>query len=319
MTPSVVVVGAGPAGLMAAIETARAGAETVLLEVRAAPGGRLLYQVQPIAIGAGDDAERPDWVCQRLVDDAVAAGVDLRTGALAAGSFADTTLLIMSDGLASGMAPDALIVTTGATDLPYPFMGATLPGVISGSGLRIVMNQYRVLPGKRFAIIGGGDDAEELASDVMLAGGEVVWSGIAPAAFLRAEGVRGVHVLMVGQERYAVDVIGIAAGRQADPALATMAGAALGFSVELGGIVPLLDDRMQSSPPGIYVAGDAAGSGSVADVLAEGRLAGIAAANALGLAGDDEVLAARASGGVQLARRIATRGSLQPLAVQPYA
>ena len=94
---------------------------------------------------------------------------------------------------------DALIVTTGSTDLPYPFPGATYPGVFSGRGLQILINRYRVRPGRRFAIIGGAGDAEELAVDIMLAGGEMVWSGIAPAPFLRAEGVDGVNGLWVGQ------------------------------------------------------------------------------------------------------------------------
>jgi hypothetical protein len=177
---------------------------------------------------------------------------------------------------------------------------------------------HRVRPGRRFAIIGGASEAEELAVDVMLSEGEVVWSGIAPAPFLRADGAAGVRGLTVGQDHYAVDVIAIAVGRQADPALATMAGTPLAFSPELGGLIPLVDDSLQSPIDRMFIAGDAAGVGSIEAAIAEGRLAGIAAAASLGLASDEDVAAVRTAGGPELAWRLARRTALQPVSVQPY-
>jgi hypothetical protein len=184
--------------------------------------------------------------------------------------------------------------------------------------LQILLNLHRVRPGRRFAIIGGAADAEELAVDVMLSGGEVVWSGIAPAPFLSADGADGVRGLTVGQDHYAVDVIAIAVGRQADPALATMVGTPLAFSTELGGLIPLIDDHLRSPIAGLFVAGDAAGVGSVAAVIAEGRLAGIAAAASLGLASDEDVAAVRAAGGPELAWRLARRTVLPAVSARPY-
>jgi hypothetical protein len=184
--------------------------------------------------------------------------------------------------------------------------------------LQILLNGHRVRPGRRFAIVGGASDAEELAVDIMLAGGEVVWSGIAPAPFLRAEGADGVRGLVVGQDHYVVDVSAIAVGRQADAALATMAGTPLAFSAELGGLIPLVDDRLQSPVGGLFVAGDAAGGGSVAAVIGEGRLAGITAAASLGLASDEDVAAVRADGGPELAWRLGRRTALEAVTVQPY-
>ena len=318
MTPSIVVVGAGPAGLTAATEAATAGASVVVLDERTEPGGQLRYQVQPIAIAAGSHAERPDRLAERLVDDALAAGVRIRTNATVTACFAGLELLVVEEGGARRDVPDALIVTTGSTDLPYPFAGATYPGVFSARGLQVLLNRHGVRPGRRFAIIGGGADAEELAVDVMLAGGEVVWSGIAPAPFLHADGAEGVRSLAVGQDHYVVDVVAIAVGRQADPALATMAGTPLAFSAELGGLIPMIDDHLRSPIDGLYVAGDAAGVGSMAAVIAEGRLAGIAAAASLGLARDEDVAAVRAAGGPELAWRLARRSALQPVSVQPY-
>ena len=318
MTGPVVVVGAGPAGLAAATQAATAGASVLLLEERSEPGGRLRHRVQPVVAALGANAERPDQLAERLVDDALAAGVEFRTDATVAGCFTDNELLVIEDGHGVRITPDALIVATGSTDLPYPFPGATFPGVFSGRGLQILLNQHRVRPGHRFAVIGGGADAEELAVDIMLAGGEVVWSGIAPAPFLRADGENGVCRLTVGHEVHAVDAIAVAVGRQPDPALATMAGTPLAFSAELGGLIPQIDEQLRSPVAGLYVAGDAAGVGSVTASLAEGRLAGIAAAASLGLATSEDVAAVRMAGGPELAWRTATRASLQTVSVQPY-
>jgi len=318
VTYQVAVVGAGPAGLAAASEAAAAGAFVLVLEERSEPGGRLRHRVQPIVAAIGANAERPDQLAARLVDGALAAGVEFRTDATVAGCFAGNELLVIEEGLGVRITPDALIVASGSTDLPYPFPGATFPGVFSGRGLQILLNQHRVRPGLRFAVIGGGAEAEELAVDIMLAGGEVVWSGIAPAPFLRAHGERGVHRLTVGQDAYVVDAIAIAVGRQPDPALATMAGTPLAFSAELGGLIPQIDECLRSPVAGLCVAGSAAGVGSVAASLAEGRLAGIVAAASLGLATSEDVAAVRSAGGPELAWRIATRTSLRTVSVQPY-
>ena len=318
MTPSIVVVGAGPVGLVAATQAAAAGASVILLDERAEPGGQLRYRVQPVVSESGSNAERPDRLAEHLIDDALAAEVRICTGTTVAGCFTGLELLVVEEGVASREVADAVIVATGSTDLPYPFAGATLPGVFSARGLQILLNVYRVRPGRRFAIIGGASDAEELAVDVLLAGGEVVWSGIAPAPFLRAEGADGVRSFAVGQDRYSVDVVAIAVGRQADPALATMAGTPLAFSPELGGPIPLVDNALQSPVRGLFVAGEAAGVGSIAAVIAEARLAGIAAAASLGLASESDVAAVRVAGGPELAWRLDRRRALEAVVVQPY-
>lgn len=316
--PRIVVAGGGPAGLAAAAAAARLGASVLQFEENEQPGGQLRYRVQPVDVGQGAPAERPERLAERLVDKAAAAGATLQTGALVAGWYGGDQVLIVESGGTRMISPDAFIVTTGSTDLPFPFAGATYPGVFSRRAVQILLNQHRVLPGRRFAIIGTGTEAEELAIDILLAAGETVWSGLAPAHLLRAEGEDGVRGLTVAGDSFDVDVIAIAVGRQADTALATMAGAPLGFAPELGGWIPITDKRLQCPGKRIFVAGDAAGTGSVAVALAEGRLAGVAAAAALGLADDEAVSRARDERGPELAWRSEIRAGLQPVYAQPY-
>lgn len=318
MTPLIAVVGAGPAGLAAGAEAARLGARVTVFDEQPDPGGRLLCRVQPIFSGSAQGVERPHRLAARLAAEAQSAGVAIETGAVVAGFFPPGELLVVRDGEARRIRPDATIVATGSTDLPFPFAGGTLPGVFSARAVQMLLHVHRVRPGRRFAIVGGDEYAEELAGDVILAGGEVVWSGIAPASFLRASGDGGVRELAVGQERHRVDVVVIAVGRQADPALATMAGVPLGCAVAMGGLVPLVDERLESPVPRLFVAGEAAGVGSVAAIIAEGRLAGVAAAASLGLAGEGMVEEARVAGRDELEWRQELRASRQIVAVQPY-
>jgi thioredoxin reductase len=305
--------------LAAATAAARAGAKVRLFEEAPALGGQLRYRVQPVAASGEAESEQPRRIAHRLVADAVESGVEPRTNALVAGCFAPNELLVIAEGQGRRLTFDVLIVATGSTDLPFPFAGATFPGVFSCRGLQMLINQHRVLPGRRFAIVGAGPEAEELARDVLLAGGELMWRGITPAPFLAAHGRGGVTGFTVGQERFAVDVVAIAVGRQPDAALATMAGTPVAFAAALGGLVPAIDERLRSPTAPIWVAGDAAGSGSVAVAIAEGHLAGVAAAASLGLARDEEVHAGRAAGGAELERRMTMRQSLPPSFAQPYA
>ncbi|MBN1315409.1 MAG: hypothetical protein JXA42_08075, partial [Anaerolineales bacterium] len=78
--------------------------------------------------------------------------------------------------------------------------------------------------------------------------------------------------------------------------LAWMAGCEFTYVPSLGGHMPLHDDNMETTVPGIYVAGDIAGIEEASTAMEEGRLAGLAAAESLGYKSDktnDRKIAAR--------------------------
>lgn len=315
--PEVLIVGGGPAGLAAAAAASHAGAEVLLVDENRELGGNLRYRVQPLQAAEGETPVRLAELRPALISAASGAGACLQAGVIAAGWYGGGKVLLVEGDAARVVTPQVLIVATGSTDLPFPFAGATLPGVFSARAMQILLNQWRVLPGRRFAVIGPESEAEEVAVDIALAGGEVVAQGVAPAHLLRAIGADGVQELHIGEERHEVDCVVIAMGRQPDAALATMAGAELGFGPQLGGLVPLLSERLEATP-NVLVAGDAAGVGSVSVAIAEGRIAGLAAAVALGKAGAAETDWARSIGGEELQWREAQRRALRPVHVQPY-
>ena len=79
-----------------------------------------------------------------------------------------------------------------------------------------------------------------------------------------------------------VDLICIAVGLSPEADLCRMAGCQFEYLGELGGHVPIHSERMETSVPGLYVAGDIAGAEEASTAMEEGRLAGLAAAEALG-------------------------------------
>jgi sarcosine oxidase, subunit alpha len=278
----VAVVGGGPAGLAAATAAADAGARVGLFEENPTPGGQLRYRIaeQP---GVGERPLRAPALAEGLVADARAAGVDLRTGAVAWGLFAGNVLGVVERGVAYHLEAERIVLATRSTDLPFPFPGGSLPGVLTGRALQILLHVHRVLPGQRFAVVGTGWEAREVAVDVELAGGTVV-AWIDPAAdAIVARGDRGVSRLWVGADERDVDAVVVAVGRQPDVELALMAGCDAGYFAALGGLVPLRDDDLRSSVHGLFIAGDAAGVCDVATAVAEGRFAGRSAAASLGL------------------------------------
>ncbi len=121
------------------------------------------------------------------------------------------------------------------------------------------------------------------------------WQGPRSSAGWRASTGCGLREIAEVQEIYLpdrsfdVDTVAVALGRQPDPELALQALARNVYSVGAGGFVPRRGDRLETSTAGVYVAGEAAGNVSVAEAMAEGWLAGLAAAGA----SDDRIGAAR--------------------------
>lgn len=245
---SVVIVGAGPAGLSAAVAAATAGLRVTVVDERPAPGGRLRYDLP--------GRNSLDWYlseCARL-------GVEMRSSTVAWGIFPGWTLPLETPTGPDTIVCQNVILATGSTDLALAFEGNTLPGVMSAIGLRRLIGEFGVLPGKRVLVLGDGPDAAATAHAVRVAGGQVIML-IAEddARSIEVSGSTGVEQVSIGGKSHPVDLVAIAVGRQPDIQLATMAELEMVWAPTLGGWVPLHHLDGDGGKPGLYLAGDAAG------------------------------------------------------------
>jgi len=92
------------------------------------------------------------------------------------------------------------------------------------------------------------------------------------------------------EQRIECDAICLAVGLSPLTELAWQAGCGMAYISELSGHVPIVDEKLETTRPGIYCAGDVSGVEEASSAMVEGRLAGISAAVSLGY-GDNNALA----------------------------
>jgi len=173
-----VVVGAGPAGLSAATEAARAGVRVIVVDESPVPGGCLRFELQEL-FGPGDHVEWQVGVeeAHHLACAAEAAGVCVIPGASVWGIFPGWEVYVTPVDPASAV-PDvirapALIVATGAAQNPMVLPGWTLPGVLNAGAAQFLLNVYRIRPGTRAVVVGIDPLALVVARQLTFGGVEV--------------------------------------------------------------------------------------------------------------------------------------------------
>lgn len=212
---------------------------------------------------------------------------------------------------------DKIVIASGASENAIYFSGWTLPGVMSAGAAQTMINVHRVLPGKKILMIGSGNVGLIVSYQLIQAGAEVkaviealpkIGGYEVHAAkikrlgipiytshtIIEAKGNLEIEEAVIAKvdknwetipntERILkVDTISIAAGLKPLIKLVRMAGCKCLYIPELGGWAPIHNKNMETTYPGIYVAGDVTGIEEANTALEEGRLAGIAVAESLG-------------------------------------
>jgi len=187
----VLVVGAGPGGLSAAIAVAEAGASVVVLDERSAAGGQYAKPLAPSHEDTSPDLQfrlgtelrlRAEAAGARIEMDALAwgafspspCGFGLRSRPKSAGGGGAATgaaeIAALLRGRAVTFRPRRLILATGAHERPVPLPGWTLPGVMTTGALQTLVRTQRVCPGERVLIAGTGPLNLQLAGELLAAG-----------------------------------------------------------------------------------------------------------------------------------------------------
>jgi methylglutamate dehydrogenase subunit C len=173
----VLVVGAGPAGLSAALDATLAGKKVILVEQDAILGASLIRDPQE------QDAAWIEATAERIQ----AAGGRILTRTTASG-FWEHNLLTLTQRIAEpGEVPqhstiqrlwhvraEQVILATGSIERPIAFAHNDRPGVMLSQAVRTYVRRFGLLPGKRVVIATNNDDAYRTAHALKSAGAEVV-------------------------------------------------------------------------------------------------------------------------------------------------
>jgi D-hydroxyproline dehydrogenase subunit alpha len=175
MARAVVIVGAGPAGMAAAIAAQARGAQVTVVDEAARPGGQIYRQAHP-ALHGGDFAEPSERARkQKLIAafERVRDRIDYRSETSAFGLFKTGELHVASGTRTQVLRPDAVVLTTGVRETAVPFPGWTTPGVMYAGGAQALLKSQAVLAGRRIVVAGVGPLPMVVAAQILRAGGSV--------------------------------------------------------------------------------------------------------------------------------------------------
>lgn len=321
----VLVIGGGPAGLEAALAAAESGARVTLIERSEGLGGQLIKQTHKF-FGSSEQfaGARGIEISRKLTAKAAEhARVEVLLNATALGYYPDGVVTVDVGDRMLKVRPQRLIVAAGAAERMLAFPRNDLPGIYGAGAVQTLMNVHGVVPGRRVLTVGAGniglivsyqllqttvevaavvEAAPEIggyavhASKIRRAGVPILTSHSVKEAHGK-ETLEGATVWAVdekwrgipGTEKYfEVDVMCLAVGLSPLAELLWQAGCRMAYAPELGGHVPLRNENLETTVPGIYVAGDASGVEEASSAMISGRLAGLAAAQSLGYCPDFE-------------------------------
>src|SRR5271155_3370133 len=180
----VAVVGAGPAGLAAALAAARAGARVILFDEQAEFGGSLLAETQAII----DGRSAAEWVASAVAELAAAPRVTLLPRTQAFGYYHQNFLAAQQRLTDHLERPDPklprerlwqvrakhVLLATGAHERPLVFPDNDRPGIMLAESARALAIRYGVKPGVKGVVVASHDAAYRAALDLADAGCEIV-------------------------------------------------------------------------------------------------------------------------------------------------
>lgn len=176
----VLVVGAGPAGLAASIEAAKAGADVLLVDLNMKPGGQLFKQIHKFfGSSAHRSGTRGFDIGLKLLEEAKEAGVEIWLQSTVIGAFPGN-LIAIEKGIDGGqkevitLKSKKVIIATGASENVVRFKGWTTPGVMGAGAAQTMINVNHVKPGNKIVMVGSGNVGLIVSYQLMQAGCDVV-------------------------------------------------------------------------------------------------------------------------------------------------
>ncbi|MET2832857.1 sarcosine oxidase subunit alpha [Mesorhizobium shangrilense] len=302
------VIGAGPAGLAAALTAGRAGARVIILDEHSLAGGSLLSETATIGW------ESAPAFAKRLADELeTLPNVRVLTRTTAFGWYDGNVFGAVERAQKHVRNPDPnkpvermwrivakkALLATGAEEQPLVFGGNDIPGVMIAGAMRSYLNRFAVAPGQRTAIFTTNDSGYALARDLEAAGVQLtaIIDSRADAQFAYTGKARLIKGAVVSDAKggKALSSVNVTAANGATEAIALNA---LAMSGGFSPIIHLACHRggkpqwsdvhgafmAPSETRGLVLAGAVTGTSGLSASFAEGAARGAAIAQELGFA-----------------------------------
>ena len=293
------VIGAGPAGLSAAVELGRLGISTLLVDDKHEPGGKLVLQTHKF-FGSVEDSRAGTRGIRigRQLAEAVAADphVTVWPDSTVLYVYSDRKAGILRDGKYALVSPKVILNAAGAREKSLVFPGNHLIGVYGAGAFQTLVNRDLVRPSRRLFIVGGGNVGLIAGYHAIQAGITVV--GLAEALpecggyKVHADKLKrlGVpiytsHTVLSANGSERVESVTIA---RVDERFRPLPGTEQTFACDTllvaVGLDPIAEFTAQARAAGlpVFSAGDAAEIAEASSAMFNGRIAGLAVAKALG-------------------------------------
>ena len=297
---NLLIIGAGPAGLAAALAAGKSGARVILCDEDFVLGGRLNAETYEV-----DGLSGPKWTAQVLATLQQLPTVQIMTrtsvyGAYDHGVYGALERVTDHLGEPAGCARQILwrirakrtLLTAGSIERPIAFPDNDRPGIMLAGAVRTYLNRFGVSPGKRTAVFTNNDDGWKTAYDLAAAGCEIsavidtrdvappIDTSILQGAMLvrsgHVVGTRGRHALhsvqISGGRQVYVDCLAVSGGWNPSVHLSCHQRGRPTWNDEIASFVP-----GGELPDGMQVAGAANGILTLRSCLASGHTAAVQA------------------------------------------
>ena len=153
------IIGAGPAGMAAAVQAAALGIDSIVLDEQPAPGGQIYRQIEMVQTSRTDDL--------RILGEEYAEGAVLTASFRASGAayepdstvwqaLEDGRIGVSCGGAAHMLSAKRILFATGAMERPVPIPGWTLPGVMGAGAAQTLLKTSGMVPNVPVVIVGTG-------------------------------------------------------------------------------------------------------------------------------------------------------------------
>lgn len=311
-TVDVVIVGAGPAGLTAAISCVSSGSNVLILERNPNIGGQLIKQSHMFF---GSEKQYASTRGFKITDKLLGElekykdKLEIYTNATVLGIYEDGVVTYELDDRYEKIKPKTIIVATGANEDFLSFSGNDLPGVYGAGAVQTLMNVYGVVPGKKVLMIGAGNIGLIVSYQLLQAGVDVVGvlvrtkikgylvhasklvrmgvpilSGYTIKEVEGKNSVEKAIIIKVDENRkiiegtekeFDVDTVCVSVGLSPLVELLGQAGCEIINEGVLGGYIPRRNKNYQTTVDNIFVAGDVTGIEEASSAMVEGYIAGL--------------------------------------------